>query len=218
MVVPGVAFMSFLLCHRKVPAPRESSYDPRHVLVLPADACGLSVPACGRLLPRGLGDSGGNHVLTAVDTSRLAKLGSGACANGRAGPTRRAPGAARAGSGVSVLRAGRRRARARSIARPVRRRIPSACRHFPREIVLDPRGTLRVALPLLPDGRSAAHHSIAPSTSSRRRRRCGSREPIDGLDAREALPPLVRPGLLSRSRMGMRRGSRRAWRYWRARS
>lgn len=74
--------------------------------------------------------------------------------------------------------------------------LPSACRHFPRIVLRDARGTLLAlshfcptAAALLFDDQPIAIVDIGPPLAPS--------EPIDGLDARDALPPLVRPGLLS---------------------
>jgi hypothetical protein len=74
--------------------------------------------------------------------------------------------------------------------------LPSACRHFPRVFLRDGRGTMvtlshycpTAAALLLQDGPVTVVDALPPLALA---------EPIDGLDAREALPPLVRPGLLA---------------------
>jgi len=73
--------------------------------------------------------------------------------------------------------------------------LPSACRHFPRKVVIDPRGTLislthfcpTAAATLLTPGTLSIVDALPPLKLD---------PPIEGLDARNALPPLVRPGLL----------------------
>jgi len=73
--------------------------------------------------------------------------------------------------------------------------LPSACRHFPRKMVIDPRGVLislthfcpTAAATLLTPGELAIVEAFPPLRLD---------PPTEGLDAREALPPLVRPGLL----------------------
>ena len=74
--------------------------------------------------------------------------------------------------------------------------LPTACRHFPREIVIDARGTwvslshycpTAAALLATPSALEIVEAGPALVIEA----------PIDGLDAREVLPPLVRPGLLS---------------------
>lgn len=74
--------------------------------------------------------------------------------------------------------------------------LPSACRHFPRLFLRDPRGTLVTlshycpsAATLLLDDRPITVMDAAPPLALA--------EPIEGLDAREALPPMLRPGLLA---------------------
>ena len=74
--------------------------------------------------------------------------------------------------------------------------LPSACRHFPRVFLRDGRGTLvtlshycpTAAALLLDDRPLTIVDAAAPLAIG---------EPIEGLDARDALPPLVRPGLLA---------------------
>lgn len=74
--------------------------------------------------------------------------------------------------------------------------LPSACRHFPRVYLRDARGDLltlshfcpTAASLLLQDGPVAVVTAQAPLALE---------EPIEGLDARDVLPPLVRPGLLA---------------------
>ncbi|MDQ3420176.1 MAG: hypothetical protein M3541_15620 [Acidobacteriota bacterium] len=75
--------------------------------------------------------------------------------------------------------------------------LPSACRHFPRVFLRDGRGTMvtlshycpTAAALLLADGRPLTVVDAAPPLALS--------EPVEGLDARDALPPLVRPGLLA---------------------
>ena len=74
--------------------------------------------------------------------------------------------------------------------------LPSACRHFPRVYLRDARGDLltlshfcpTAASLLLQDGPVAVVEAQAPLALE---------EPIEGLDARDVLPPLVRPGMLA---------------------
>ena len=74
--------------------------------------------------------------------------------------------------------------------------LPSACRHFPRVFLRDARGILVTLSHFCPTAASLlfesgpAHVIEAPATLL-------LSEPIEGLDAREDLPPLVRPGLLA---------------------
>lgn len=74
--------------------------------------------------------------------------------------------------------------------------LPSACRHFPRVILRDARGTLLTLSHFCPtaaaqllDARPIAVVDALPPLALE--------EPLDGLDARDALPPLLRPGLLA---------------------
>lgn len=76
--------------------------------------------------------------------------------------------------------------------------LPSACRHFPREILQDPRGTFislshfcPTAAALLLDAEAGA---LSVTEAAPPLRLDG---PIDGMDALEALPPLLRPGVLA---------------------
>lgn len=74
--------------------------------------------------------------------------------------------------------------------------LPSACRHFPRVYLRDARGWLltlshfcpTAASLLLEEGLATIADAGPPLALE---------DPIEGLDAREALPPLVRPGLLA---------------------
>ncbi len=75
--------------------------------------------------------------------------------------------------------------------------LPVSCRHFPRVILRDARGTLislshycptAAALLFAP---AASLREVAPGCS------LAAGEPIEGLDARDALPPLLRPGMLA---------------------
>ena len=74
--------------------------------------------------------------------------------------------------------------------------LPVSCRHYPRVILRDPRGT-RISLShycptaasLLLDTRALEVVEAAG--------RMPVAEPMEGLDARDALPPLVRPGMLA---------------------
>ncbi len=73
--------------------------------------------------------------------------------------------------------------------------LPSACRHFPREVRVDARGTCvslshfcPTAAGLLQTADALEVVEAVPPL------RIGG--PIEGLDARDALPPLVRPGML----------------------
>ena len=76
--------------------------------------------------------------------------------------------------------------------------LPSACRHFPRVFLRDARGLLLTLSHFCPTAASLLFETRAvdvvevPATLM-------VAEPIEGLDARDALPPLVRPGLLADS-------------------
>jgi Fe-S-cluster containining protein len=73
--------------------------------------------------------------------------------------------------------------------------LPSACRHFPRKLLIDQRGTLISLSHFCPTAAAAlltsASLSIVEASPPLR-----LPPPVEGLDAREALPPLLRPGLL----------------------
>ena len=73
--------------------------------------------------------------------------------------------------------------------------LPSACRHFPRVLLLDARGCLLTlshycptAAGLLVDGGEIAVVEARPPLALS--------APLEGLDARDVLPPLLRPGML----------------------
>jgi hypothetical protein len=74
--------------------------------------------------------------------------------------------------------------------------LPSACRHFPRVYLRDLRGDLltlshfcpTAASLLMKDGPVAVVDAHPPLALD---------EPIEGLDARDVLPPLVRPGMIA---------------------
>ena len=74
-------------------------------------------------------------------------------------------------------------------------RLPSACRHFPRVVVLDPRGTFITLSHVCP---TAARMLIAGGPADVVTDAIGFDEHTlwEGLDARDALPPLLRPGVL----------------------
>lgn len=74
--------------------------------------------------------------------------------------------------------------------------LPSACRHFPRVFLRDARGDLLTLSHFCPTAASLLFEpgivgivDVPPALALE--------EPIEGLDARDALPPLVRPGLLA---------------------
>jgi len=75
--------------------------------------------------------------------------------------------------------------------------LPSACRHFPRVVVIDPRGTFVTLSHLCPtaarmliDGGPAVVVTSGAVTDTH------AVGVWEGLDARDELPPLVRPGVL----------------------
>ena len=74
--------------------------------------------------------------------------------------------------------------------------LPSACRHFPRELLIDPRGTFVSLSHFCP---TAAALLTTPDAldivEAQPPLRIGG--PIDALDATDALPPLLRPAMLS---------------------
>jgi hypothetical protein len=74
--------------------------------------------------------------------------------------------------------------------------LPSACRHFPRVFLRDARGTLLTLSHFCP---TAARLLFEPGDVRvvDASPPLALEEPIEGLDARDALPPLVRPGLLA---------------------
>lgn len=77
--------------------------------------------------------------------------------------------------------------------------LPSACRHFPREVLQDPRGTFislshfcPTAAGLLLDSNPADALAVVEAAPPLR-----IEGPIEGMDALAALPPLLRPGVLA---------------------
>jgi Fe-S-cluster containining protein len=74
--------------------------------------------------------------------------------------------------------------------------LPTACRHFPRVVLRDARGILLSLSHFCP---TAAALLLAPTPLAvvDAGDRLRLEEPVEGLDGRDALPPLVRPGLLS---------------------
>lgn len=74
--------------------------------------------------------------------------------------------------------------------------LPVSCRHFPRVVLRDPRGTLVSLSHYCPTAASLIFQGGAvrtvPAGSS-----LSVQEPVEGLDARDALPPLVHPGMLA---------------------
>jgi hypothetical protein len=72
--------------------------------------------------------------------------------------------------------------------------LPSACRHFPRQFLRDARGTFVSLSHFCPTAATLLVGSPPLDVVDATPLMVG--EPIEGLDAREALPPLLRPGLL----------------------
>lgn len=73
--------------------------------------------------------------------------------------------------------------------------LPSACRHFPRKILRDARGTF-VSLSHFCPTAALMLLGVDPLLLVEAEPPLRLNEPIEGLDAVNALPPLVRPGLL----------------------
>ncbi len=82
------------------------------------------------------------------------------------------------------------------------RPLPSACRHFPRVVVLDPRGTFITLSHVCP---TAARMLIAGGPADVVTDAIGFDEHAvwEGLDARDALPPLLRPACCGTGRRGI---------------
>jgi hypothetical protein len=74
--------------------------------------------------------------------------------------------------------------------------LPSACRHFPRVYLRDPRGDLLTLSHFCPTAASLLLDE-QPVRVVEATEPLALQEPIEGLDARLALPPLVRPGMLA---------------------
>ncbi len=75
--------------------------------------------------------------------------------------------------------------------------LPSACRHFPRVFLRDGRGTMVTLSHYCPTAAALLLEDDRPATVVDAAAPLALSEPIEGLDARDALPPLVRPGLLA---------------------
>lgn len=73
--------------------------------------------------------------------------------------------------------------------------LPSACRHFPRKVLTDARGTL-ISLSHFCPTAAALLLTSAPLATVHAEPPLRLTSPMEGLDASEALPPLLRPGLL----------------------
>jgi len=74
--------------------------------------------------------------------------------------------------------------------------LPSACRHFPRIFLRDGRGCFLTLSHFCPTAASLLL-GVAPVHVVDATRPLALDEPVEGLDARDALPPLVRPGMLT---------------------
>ncbi len=74
--------------------------------------------------------------------------------------------------------------------------LPSACRHFPRVYLRDGRGSLVTLSHFCPTA-AALLFDDSPVTVLDASPPLALDEPIEGLDAQDALPPLVRPGMLA---------------------
>ena len=74
--------------------------------------------------------------------------------------------------------------------------LPVSCRHYPRVVLRDPRGTLLSFSHYCPTAAALLFQNEPVRTVA-----AGSsvsiREPVEGLDARDALPPLIHPGMLA---------------------
>jgi hypothetical protein len=73
--------------------------------------------------------------------------------------------------------------------------LPSACRHFPRKILRDGRGTF-ISLSHVCPTAAALLLAHVPLQVVEAHPPLRLQEPVEGLDATDALPPLVRPGVL----------------------
>jgi hypothetical protein len=73
--------------------------------------------------------------------------------------------------------------------------LPSACRHFPRVLLIDARGVLLTLSHYCPTAAALLLDGGAITVVEARAPLALTGE-VEGLDAREALPPLLRPGML----------------------
>ena len=73
--------------------------------------------------------------------------------------------------------------------------LPSACQHFPRECLIDPRGVFVTLSHYCPTAASLLFSHTGPVTIVEGPPVLPIGDP-EGLDARDVLPPLLRPGLL----------------------
>ena len=74
--------------------------------------------------------------------------------------------------------------------------LPSACRHFPRKILRDRRGTF-ISLSHFCPTAAAMLLALDPLRIVDAHPPLRLSEPVEGMDAADAFPPLVRPGVLS---------------------
>jgi Fe-S-cluster containining protein len=74
--------------------------------------------------------------------------------------------------------------------------LPSACRHFPRVVVIDGRGTHVTLSHYCPTAASALFRTDVPLAIVQGPEAFPERPDYEGLDTRDALPPLLRPGIL----------------------
>lgn len=75
--------------------------------------------------------------------------------------------------------------------------LPSACRHFPRVFLRDARGCLLTLSHYCPTAAAMLFDEDHAFAVVEAPKPLALDEPIEGLDARTALPPLVRPGMLA---------------------
>ena len=74
--------------------------------------------------------------------------------------------------------------------------LPVSCRHYPRVVLRDPRGTLVSFSHYCPTA-AALLFQDEPVRTVAAGSSVSIREPVEGLDARGALPPLIHPGMLA---------------------
>lgn len=74
--------------------------------------------------------------------------------------------------------------------------LPSACRHFPRGVLIDPRGVFVTLSHYCPTVAAMLVDNDEPPTIGEGPQALPDGELPEGLDAREAWPPLLRPGML----------------------
>jgi Fe-S-cluster containining protein len=74
--------------------------------------------------------------------------------------------------------------------------LPSSCRHFPRVVVIDARGTHVTLSHYCPTAALTLFRTDVPLAIVQGPEAFPERPDYEGLDARDALPPLLRPGML----------------------